>query len=147
MPDVEGRIPSPKETRSSGQGVGARLARKEDDRFMRGRGQYVADIRVNGLQDVAFVRSPLAHARIKAIHVPDRYRDVVFTSADLTGIKTDPRRFRSARLQNLRATCFGDRQGAPRRRACRHVRGADPGAGRGYRGIGDAGRRRASSHL
>src|SRR5271156_4925481 len=69
------------------QGVGASLLRKEDDRFMRGRGQFVADIRVVGLQDVAFVRSPLAHARIKAIHVPERYRDVVFTSADLAGVK------------------------------------------------------------
>jgi len=71
----------------TGQGVGARLLRKEDDRFMRGRGQYVADIRLAGLQDVAFVRSPLAHARIRAIHVPERYRDVVFTAADLTGVK------------------------------------------------------------
>src|ERR1700728_2153815 len=69
------------------QGVGARMLRKEDDRFMRGRGQYVADIRLAGLQDVAFVRSPLAHARIKAIHVPERYRDVVFTADDLTNVK------------------------------------------------------------
>ena len=30
---------------------------------MRGRGQYVGDLRLPGLQDVAFVRSPLAHAR------------------------------------------------------------------------------------
>src|ERR1700726_958351 len=71
----------------TGQGVGARLLRKEDDRFMRGRGQYVADIRLAGLQDVAFVRSPLAHARIRAIHVPERYLDVVFTAADLVGVK------------------------------------------------------------
>src|SRR5271156_3704205 len=69
------------------QGVGARLLRKEDDRFLRGRGQFVADIRLSGLQDVAFVRSPLAHARIKAIHIPDRYRDVVFTADDLTNVK------------------------------------------------------------
>src|SRR6202163_3289238 len=69
------------------QGVGARLLRKEDDRSMRGRGQFVADIRLPGLQDVAFVRSPLAHARIKAIHIPDRYRDVVFTADDLTNVK------------------------------------------------------------
>src|SRR5260370_18547196 len=71
----------------TGQGVGARLSRKEDDRFMRGRGQYVADSGLAGLKDVAFVRSPLAHARIKAIHVPEPYRDVVFTAADLAGIK------------------------------------------------------------
>ncbi len=69
------------------QGVGARLPRKEDDRFMRGRGQYVADIRLAGLQDVAFVRSPLAHAHIKAIHIPERYRGSVFTAADLVGVK------------------------------------------------------------
>jgi len=59
------------------QGVGARLLRKEDDRLMRGRGQFVADIRVAGLQDVAFVRSPLAHARIRFITVPQRFRAAV----------------------------------------------------------------------
>jgi aerobic carbon-monoxide dehydrogenase large subunit len=69
------------------QGVGARLLRKEDDRLMRGRGQFVADIRLSGLQDVAFVRSPLAHARIKSISVPERFRDVVFTADDLIGVK------------------------------------------------------------
>jgi carbon-monoxide dehydrogenase large subunit len=73
--------------RGAGQGVGARLPRKEDDRLMRGRGQFVADVRLAGLQDVAFVRSPLAHARIRAIHVPERYRDAVFTAADLVGVK------------------------------------------------------------
>src|SRR5580698_2835401 len=72
---------------STGQGVGARMLRKEDDRFLRGRGQFVADIRLPGLQDVAFVRSPLAHARIKGIHIPERYRDVVFTADDLTNVK------------------------------------------------------------
>ncbi len=70
-----------------GQGVGARMPRKEDDRFLRGRGQFVADIRLAGLEDVAFVRSPMAHARIKNIHVPERFGDVVFTAADLTGVK------------------------------------------------------------
>jgi aerobic carbon-monoxide dehydrogenase large subunit len=69
------------------QGVGARLLRKEDDRLMRGRGQFVADIRLAGLQDVAFVRSPLAHARIRSIDVPDRFRGAVFTAADLSGVK------------------------------------------------------------
>jgi aerobic carbon-monoxide dehydrogenase large subunit len=69
------------------QGVGARLLRKEDNRFMRGVGEYVADIRLPGLQDVAFVRSPLAHARVNAISIPPQYRDCVFTSADLAGVK------------------------------------------------------------
>lgn len=70
-----------------GQGVGARLERKEDDRFLRGRGQYVADIRLPALQDVAFVRSPVAHARIRGISVPEEHRDAVFTAKDLIGVK------------------------------------------------------------
>ncbi|MFG1289303.1 xanthine dehydrogenase family protein molybdopterin-binding subunit [Xanthobacter versatilis] len=69
------------------EGVGARLPRKEDDRLMRGRGQFIADIRMTGMQDVAFVRSPLAHARIRAIHVPDDLKGRVFTAADLDGVK------------------------------------------------------------
>src|SRR3954469_5144181 len=72
---------------ASRQGVGARVLRKEDDRLMRGRGQFVGDIRLAGLQDVAFVRSPLAHARIRGIHIPERYRNVVFTAEHLTGIQ------------------------------------------------------------
>src|ERR1051325_3365876 len=72
--------------RMAEQGVGARHLRKEDDRLMRGRGQFVADIRLAGLQDVAFVRSPLAHALIRGIHVPERYRGSVFTAADLAGV-------------------------------------------------------------
>jgi carbon-monoxide dehydrogenase large subunit len=69
------------------QGVGARLLRKEDDRFLRGRGQYVADLSFAGMQDVAFLRSPLAHARIRGIAIPDGHKNEVFTAADLAGIK------------------------------------------------------------
>jgi carbon-monoxide dehydrogenase large subunit len=54
---------------------------------MRGRGQYVADIRMAGLQDVAFVRSPIAHGRIREIAIPPQHRDAVFTAADLEGVK------------------------------------------------------------
>ncbi len=69
------------------EGVGARLPRKEDERLMRGLGQYVGDIRLPGMEDVAFVRSPLAHARIRGVVVPEAVRDRVFTAADLTGVK------------------------------------------------------------
>jgi carbon-monoxide dehydrogenase large subunit len=68
------------------QGIGARLLRKEDDRFMRGRGEYVGDIRLPGMQDVAFLRSPLAHARIKAVRIPPHLRDRVFVACDLKGV-------------------------------------------------------------
>ncbi len=70
-----------------GKGVGARLIRKEDDRFLRGRGQYVGDIRLPGMIEAAFLRSPYAHARISAIHIPDAIRDRVFVADDLDGVK------------------------------------------------------------
>ena len=73
--------------RPSHQGVGARVPRKEDDRLLRGRGQFVGDIRLPGMLDVAFVRSPLAHARIRGVSVPARYAGSVFTAADLAGVK------------------------------------------------------------
>ena len=38
---------------STGLGVGARLPRKEDARFLRGRGKYVADVHVPGTMEVA----------------------------------------------------------------------------------------------
>ena len=71
----------------SAQGVGARLIRKEDDRLMRGRGQFVADIRLPGMKDVAFVRSPVAHARIRGISIPAEHRDAAFTASELVGVK------------------------------------------------------------
>ena len=69
------------------QGVGAPLPRKEDERFMRGRGRYVADIKPAGTREVAFLRSPLAHARILGARVPADIRDKVFLAQDLTDVQ------------------------------------------------------------
>ena len=71
----------------SDKGVGASLPRKEDRRFLRGEGEYIANIRLPGMLDVAFVRSPMAHARIRAIGKPAGHEDAVFTSADLAGVQ------------------------------------------------------------
>jgi len=71
----------------SSQGIGVRLARKEDGRLLRGRGQFVADIRLPGMKDVAFVRSPVAHARIRGISIPPAQLGSTFTAADLVGVK------------------------------------------------------------
>ena len=49
------------------EGVGARVARKEDKRFITGKGRYVDDIRLHGMTYAAFVRSPHAHAKVKSI--------------------------------------------------------------------------------
>jgi carbon-monoxide dehydrogenase large subunit len=68
-------------------GVGAPLRRKEDQRFLLGEGQYVADIRLPGMLDVAFVRSPVAHGHLGAIVKPAGAQDRVFTMEDLHGVK------------------------------------------------------------
>jgi carbon-monoxide dehydrogenase large subunit len=46
---------------------GARVRRKEDGRFVTGRGQYVSDVELPRMLHVAFVRSVYAHARIRAV--------------------------------------------------------------------------------
>ena len=71
----------------SGHGIGASVRRREDERFLRGRGQYVADFRFPGMREVAFVRSPVAHGRLRHVHVPAQHRSAVFTARDLTGVK------------------------------------------------------------
>ena len=67
-------------------GVGASLLRKEDARHLRGRGQFVADLKIPGTLEAAFVRSPLAHARIRGIEIMPEIRDRVFVAADLPGL-------------------------------------------------------------
>jgi len=49
------------------EGIGARVVRKEDKRFITGKGRYVDDIRLHGMTYAAFVRSPHAHAKVKGI--------------------------------------------------------------------------------
>jgi carbon-monoxide dehydrogenase large subunit len=68
-------------------GVGARLLRKEDDRFLRGKGHYIADIRLAGTREVAFVRAPVAHARLKGVRIPAALRPSVFVADDLSGVR------------------------------------------------------------
>lgn len=67
-------------------GIGARVRRKEDARHLHGRGCFVGDIHMAGMQDVAFVRSPLAHARILHRGKPQGHEDSVFFADDLTGV-------------------------------------------------------------
>ena len=57
-----------------GLGVGASLRRKEDARFLHGRGRFVGDITRPGMLEVAFLRSPVAHARLQRRHQARRRR-------------------------------------------------------------------------
>src|SRR4029453_13336621 len=50
--------------------IGARIARREDVRFLTGRTRYVDDIRLPRTVHAAFVRSPYAHAELYAIRAP-----------------------------------------------------------------------------
>jgi len=67
-------------------GIGARLPRLEDARFLEGRGQFCADILLPGMLHAAFVRSPHAHARIGAVRKPQGYEKRVFHAGDLVGV-------------------------------------------------------------
>ena len=67
-------------------GIGARLPRLEDARFLEGRGQFCADIALPGTLHAAFVRSPHAHARIVAVRKPQGFSQRVYHAEDLIGV-------------------------------------------------------------
>ncbi|WP_341991871.1 xanthine dehydrogenase family protein molybdopterin-binding subunit [Azorhizobium sp. AG788] len=70
----------------TGEGIGARVRRKEDARHLMGRGRFVGDIRMPGLRDVAFLRSPVAHARITGVTKPAGQGAQVFVAQDAAGV-------------------------------------------------------------
>ena len=57
------------ETAMSATGIGAAVRRKEDLRFITGKGQYTDDVIRPGETRAVFVRSPHAHAKIKSIDI------------------------------------------------------------------------------
>jgi carbon-monoxide dehydrogenase large subunit len=84
----DGPREGPGARRAEGLGVGASLRRKEDARFLHGQGRYVGDIARPGLLEVAFLRSPVAHARLRRIIKPAGGEQHVFTLADLPDVRT-----------------------------------------------------------
>ena len=71
--------------------IGARIARKEDYRFLTGAGQYTDDITLAAQSHAAFVRSPHAHAAIKSIGKDKALKAPgvigIFTGEDLAAAK------------------------------------------------------------
>ena len=53
----------------AGHAIGVAMKRKEDPRFIQGKGHYVDDIRLPGMLAMALVRSPYPHAEIKSIDI------------------------------------------------------------------------------
>ena len=47
--------------------VGTSVKRKEDPRFIQGKGKYVANLQLPGMATIAVKRSPYAHAKIVSI--------------------------------------------------------------------------------
>jgi carbon-monoxide dehydrogenase large subunit len=50
------------------EGIGCARKRKEDPRFIQGKGTYVDDVKLPGMLFADVVRSPYAHARVKSIN-------------------------------------------------------------------------------
>lgn len=73
--------------RHAHSGIGARVLRKEDERHLFGRGRFVDDLVFPRLLELAFVRSPLAHARIRALSKPKHAATQVFVAEDLAGVR------------------------------------------------------------
>ena len=88
---MTGLSPSAAASRTEG-GIGDAVRRREDERFLTGRGRYIGDIEVPHALHAVFVRSPHAHARIgridvsAALHVPGVV--AVWTGADMARAAT-----------------------------------------------------------
>ena len=64
--------------------TGASIKRSEDPRILTGAGRYVDDIKLPGMLHAAFVRSPLAHARVLSVDA-SAARELPGVVAVLTG--------------------------------------------------------------
>jgi carbon-monoxide dehydrogenase large subunit len=86
LPTVRERPTAPPAAKPAGP-IGASIERKEDARFLMGAGRYTDDITLPGQTYACFVRSPHAHARIRAVRsqLAQQMPGVlaVYTSADL----------------------------------------------------------------
>jgi len=73
------------------EGIGQSVIRKEDKRFITGKGKYTDDIRLHGMTHAHFVRSPHAHARVKSVDTSAALAMpgvvAVLTGAELVGDK------------------------------------------------------------
>src|SRR5215510_13144684 len=67
--------------------VGQRVKRREDPRLIQGQGTYVDDVKIVGMQHMAFKRSDIAHGRITSIDVSAAKAmdgvEAVFTGAQI----------------------------------------------------------------
>ncbi|HEY4910077.1 MAG TPA: molybdopterin cofactor-binding domain-containing protein, partial [Methylomirabilota bacterium] len=74
--------------------LGASVKRREDPRFMTGKGNYTDDLKLPGMTYAVFVRSPHAHAKIRKIDTANASKQpgvvAIFTGKDMTGVNSLP---------------------------------------------------------
>src|SRR6187401_1236044 len=70
--------------------IGERVKRREDPRLIQGRGTYVDDIKITGMQHIAFKRCDIAHGRITKIDTSAAEKmdgvEAVYTGADIAKV-------------------------------------------------------------
>ena len=80
--------------------IGAPIERVEDLRFLRGRGEYVADLAREGMLHAAILRSPIAHGRIRTIDLKPalaiRGVHAVITAAEIGAVPRIPLRLQTS---------------------------------------------------
>ena len=69
-------------------GLGHSMKRKEDPRLVRGRGNFIDDVKLPGMLHLDIVRSPYAHAKIKSIDISKALK-VPGVAAVITGKDLD----------------------------------------------------------
>ena len=74
--------------------LGASIKRREDPRFITGKGNYTDDLKLPGMTYAVFVRSPHGNAKIRGIDVTKAKAHpgvvAVFTGKDMTGVNSLP---------------------------------------------------------
>jgi carbon-monoxide dehydrogenase large subunit len=74
--------------------LGASIKRREDPRFITGKGNYTDDLKLAGMTHAFFVRSPHANARIRKIDTARASKApgvvAIFTGKDMTGVNSLP---------------------------------------------------------
>jgi carbon-monoxide dehydrogenase large subunit len=74
--------------------LGASIKRREDPRFITGKGNYTDDLKLPGLTHAVFVRSPHANAKIRRIDTTKAAKSpgvvAIFTGKDMTGVNSLP---------------------------------------------------------
>src|SRR5712692_3866724 len=74
--------------------LGASIKRREDPRFITGKGNYTDDLKLAGMTHAVFVRSPHANAKIRKIDTAKASKApgvvAIFTGKDMVGVNSLP---------------------------------------------------------